>query len=81
MEGDLARQRRIDLRKARASFGDSWQTQPGEEALATAELGDMAPFERLLEVVSSPYDHSRAAPEYRMPAPEGGSGYQTYCGT
>lgn len=53
-----------------------------EAALAAAvERGDLRPMERLLEVLAKPYDHTREAPEYRAPAPNGGAGYRTYCGT
>jgi uncharacterized protein YdiU (UPF0061 family) len=52
-----------------------------EAALAAAEVGEMRELERLLDIVAAPYDHSRVAPEYRAPAPDGGAGYQTFCGT
>lgn len=54
-----------------------------EEALAAAEQGEVSAMERLLAVLAAPYDHerARAAEEYRAPAPEGGAGYQTFCGT
>jgi serine/tyrosine/threonine adenylyltransferase len=52
-----------------------------EEALAAAESGDLAPFRRLLEILSEPYDHDRSAPEYQQPGPTDGPRYQTFCGT
>jgi uncharacterized protein YdiU (UPF0061 family) len=54
-----------------------------EEALAAAEAGDMGVMERLLTVLAAPYDHerARAVAEYRVPAPDGGEGYRTFCGT
>jgi uncharacterized protein YdiU (UPF0061 family) len=52
-----------------------------EAALAAAEQGDLKPMERLLEVLAKPFDHTRAAPEFREPAPGGGADYQTFCGT
>ena len=54
-----------------------------EEALVAAEAGEVRVMERLLEVLAAPYDHERAGatPEYRAPAPEGGEGYRTFCGT
>lgn len=52
-----------------------------EAALAAAEQGDFSVMERLLEVLAAPYDHARHAPEYRLPAPDGGEPYQTFCGT
>lgn len=60
-----------------------------EEALAAAERGDVGPMERLLEVLARPYDYGsgrdggRGATwaEYCEPAPGGGLGYRTFCGT
>lgn len=52
-----------------------------EAALAAAEQGDLSVFERLLAVLATPYDHARPASEDRAPAPDGGVGYQTFCGT
>ena len=54
-----------------------------EEALVEAEAGEVRVMERLLEVLAAPYDYERAwaTPEYRTPAPEGGEGYRTFCGT
>ncbi len=54
-----------------------------EEALATAEAGDMGVMEQLLEVLAAPFDHTRARAmaEFRLPAPDGGAGYRTFCGT
>jgi uncharacterized protein YdiU (UPF0061 family) len=52
-----------------------------EAALAAAEQGDLGPMEKLLEVLSAPYDSLREAPDYRQPAPESGTCYQTFCGT
>jgi uncharacterized protein YdiU (UPF0061 family) len=52
-----------------------------EAALAAAGQNDLSSMEQLLDVLARPYDHARQAPEYRMPAPEGGACYQTFCGT
>ena len=56
-----------------------------EEALAAAEQGSVSVLERLLAVLAAPYDSARAraadVAEYRVPAPDGGDGYRTYCGT
>jgi uncharacterized protein YdiU (UPF0061 family) len=54
-----------------------------EEALAAAtDLGDYAPFEKLLTVLQKPYDEQMALSAYADPAPAGESaGYQTFCGT
>jgi uncharacterized protein YdiU (UPF0061 family) len=51
-----------------------------EAALAAAEQGDLTVMERLLAVLAAPYDHGVVA-AYREPAPNGGAGYQTFCGT
>jgi uncharacterized protein YdiU (UPF0061 family) len=52
-----------------------------EEALAAATAGDLAPFERLVEVVSEPYDVRPGLERYAEPAPESFGAYQTFCGT
>lgn len=52
-----------------------------ETALAAAEQNDLGVMDRLLEVLASPYDHARAAPDFRSPAPAGTPCYQTFCGT
>ncbi|GAB3019480.1 UPF0061 protein [Nocardioides flavus (ex Wang et al. 2016)] len=52
-----------------------------EEALAAATDGDLAPFERLLAVVTAPYDQRPGLERYAEPAPDSFAGYQTFCGT
>jgi protein adenylyltransferase len=52
-----------------------------EEALAHAELGDMEPFHRLLDVVSQPFDQRPGLEHYAGPAPPGSAPHITYCGT
>jgi uncharacterized protein YdiU (UPF0061 family) len=54
-----------------------------EEALAAAsERGDLAPFERLLDAVSHPFDERPGWDGYADPAPpEVTARYQTFCGT
>jgi uncharacterized protein YdiU (UPF0061 family) len=52
-----------------------------EEALAQAELGDMGPFHRLLDVVSRPFDQRPGQAHYTGPAPPGSAPHITYCGT
>ncbi len=52
-----------------------------EAALAAAEQGDLDVLHRLLDVLATPYDHTRQAPEYRSPPLDGGVGYRTFCGT
>lgn len=52
-----------------------------ESALAAAQQGDLGVMKNLLAVLAAPYDHTRIAVEYRSPAPAGGAGYRTFCGT
>ena len=54
-----------------------------EEALAAAvDLGDYAPFEKLLTVLQQPFDEKMEFAAYAEPAPASESaGYQTFCGT
>ena len=54
-----------------------------EEALAAAvDLGDYAPFEKLLTVLQKPFDEQMTLSAYADPAPVSESaGYQTFCGT
>ncbi|HEX9857588.1 MAG TPA: YdiU family protein [Paracoccaceae bacterium] len=52
-----------------------------EEALAAAGAGDMAPFEALLAVVTTPFAEGADRARYALPAPEGFGPYRTFCGT
>jgi uncharacterized protein YdiU (UPF0061 family) len=52
-----------------------------EEALAAATGGDMAPFERLLDVVAAPYDERPGLEHHADPAPQDFGDYRTFCGT
>ena len=52
-----------------------------EEALAAATSGDLAPFERLGEVLAQPFDERAGLERYAEPAPDSFGPYQTYCGT
>lgn len=52
-----------------------------EEALQAAEAGDMAPFHRLLEVLSAPFTKRDGLDEFSGPAPSDFGPYQTFCGT
>ena len=52
-----------------------------EEALAAATAGDMAPFLRLVDVVSRPYEERPGLEDYAGPAPVGCAPHVTYCGT
>lgn len=59
------------------------RNQRVEEALAAAsDTGDLAPFERLLETVTNPYDERPEFERYAEPAPtEFARRYRTFCGT
>jgi serine/tyrosine/threonine adenylyltransferase len=52
-----------------------------EEALTAATNGDIAPFRRLIEVVSRPFIQRPGLERYAEPAPASCSPYVTYCGT
>ncbi len=50
-------------------------------SLDAATAGDLAPFTRLLEVVTRPFEERPALKAYAGPAPAGDSPYRTFCGT
>ncbi|MHA6616650.1 protein adenylyltransferase SelO [Pseudonocardia sp. DLS-67] len=52
-----------------------------DAALDAAEQGDTAPFHRLLDAVSSPFDHRPGLEAFTRPAPTGSVPHTTYCGT
>ena len=53
-----------------------------EEALDAAVAGDLAPFDRLLEVTTHPFDERPGLERFAQPAPAGFTdGYRTFCGT
>jgi uncharacterized protein YdiU (UPF0061 family) len=52
-----------------------------EEALAAATQDDMEPFERLIDVVRSPFEERTDAERYASPAAPAGEPYRTFCGT
>jgi len=52
-----------------------------EAALAAATQGDLSPLTRLAEILATPYDHERIAPEFKSPAPKSLEAYRTFCGT
>jgi len=51
-----------------------------EEALDAATAGDMAPFHRLVDVLSAPYEQRAGLDDYAGPDPAA-IPYVTYCGT
>ncbi|MFD5277992.1 YdiU family protein [Pseudarthrobacter sp. NPDC058362] len=52
-----------------------------EEALAAATAGDLAPFRRLVAVLSEPYKGRPGLERYEEGAPESFGDYLTFCGT
>jgi uncharacterized protein YdiU (UPF0061 family) len=52
-----------------------------EEALAAATAGDLAPFERLLEAVTNPFEERPGLARYAQPAEADFGAYRTFCGT
>ena len=52
-----------------------------EEALEAATNGDLDPFKALYERVTTPFDVVDGHDDYASPAPDGGTGYRTFCGT
>lgn len=52
-----------------------------EEALAAATAGDLAPFRRLVVVLSEPYRRRPGLERYEEGAPESFGDYLTFCGT
>ena len=52
-----------------------------EEALDAATAGDLDPFMRLLEAVTSPYDDRPELERYAAAAPKDFGPYRTFCGT
>jgi uncharacterized protein YdiU (UPF0061 family) len=51
-----------------------------ESALTSAEQGNSNLMDKLLDILASPYDYTRHAPDYRAAGP-GSNDYQTFCGT
>jgi uncharacterized protein YdiU (UPF0061 family) len=52
-----------------------------EEALTAATNGDVEPFTRLVDVVTSPYEEREGLQRYAEQAPEDFGAYRTFCGT
>lgn len=52
-----------------------------EEALDAATAGDLDPFTRLLEAVTSPFDERPELERYAAAAPKDFGPYRTFCGT
>ena len=52
-----------------------------EAALAAGSAGDLAPMQRLLEVLADPYTERAGLEDFAQPAVPDGRVYQTFCGT
>jgi uncharacterized protein YdiU (UPF0061 family) len=52
-----------------------------EEALAAAVRGDIGPFDRLVDVLTRPFDERPGLEPYAAPAPPSDRCYRTFCGT
>lgn len=52
-----------------------------EDALDAATLGDLGPFEQLVQVLDRPFEDQPGAERHAAPDPDGGAGYRTFCGT
>lgn len=52
-----------------------------EQALTAAMRGDLAPVQKLLEVLAAPYDERDGLQAYAAPAPPEFGEYRTFCGT
>jgi uncharacterized protein YdiU (UPF0061 family) len=75
-----ANERLVDMRSANPAFIP--RNHRVEAALnAASEHGDLAPFNRLLEIVRSPYEEQPEAAEYRAPPAPSERVLQTFCGT
>jgi len=53
-----------------------------EHALSAAvDEADMAPFERLLQVLKHPFEWRDGLEEFERPNPDADTAYKTFCGT
>ncbi|MFT7059569.1 MAG: hypothetical protein ACJASV_002078 [Pseudorhodobacter sp.] len=52
-----------------------------EAALRAAGQGDMAPFDKLLSVLSDPFTEVAGQEAFAQPAPDSFGNYLTFCGT
>ncbi len=52
-----------------------------EQALTAATAGDLAPLDRLLDVIRRPYQERPGLEKYALPAPDSFGAYRTFCGT
>jgi uncharacterized protein YdiU (UPF0061 family) len=52
-----------------------------EEALESANSGDLNPTKNLLKILEKPYENKKEISEYQSPAPPSDKIYKTFCGT
>jgi len=52
-----------------------------EEALESANSGDLNPAKNLLKILEKPYEEKKEINEYKSPAPPSNEIYKTFCGT
>ncbi|MFZ0090575.1 MAG: YdiU family protein [Solirubrobacteraceae bacterium] len=52
-----------------------------EDALTQATVGDLGPYQRLLDAVTHPFEERPGLDAYAVPAPPGYGDHVTYCGT
>ena len=52
-----------------------------EAALDSATKGDLAPFERLVEVLADPFTERKGLEVFALGAPSDFGPYTTFCGT
>jgi serine/tyrosine/threonine adenylyltransferase len=52
-----------------------------EDALTQATVGDLAPYHRILDAVTRPFEERSGFDRYAAPAPPGFGDHVTYCGT
>lgn len=57
------------------------RNQKVEQALTAAMRGDLAPVQKLLDVITEPYRERDGLEEYAAPAPPEFGEYRTFCGT
>ncbi len=73
---------RVQLRMRRASPAFIPRNHRVEAALkAASESDDLAPFQKLLQVVQRPYDDQPEHADYATPPEPSDQVYQTFCGT
>ena len=78
-EGATPSDRAADLKRANPAFLP--RNHRVEEAIAAGLSGDYAPFERLVSVLSRPFEDQAENTDLRTPPAQGEEVLQTFCGT